>query len=108
MTAVKPASPKEMEPEPETVAPSDLVGFDRPAVLQVLRQPDTMQSNALSVVWTYSQLDCTLQLYFYPDIQTRTFHLLKFDLKDGTGERPNNSGPCMRRIVARNDKSAPP
>lgn len=105
---VKPVPPQDTGPEPDAVAPSDLVGFDFPAVLQVLRRPDNVQNSALSIVWTYSQSDCSLQLYFYPDIQTRIFHLLKYDLKDGTGEKPNDSSACMRRIMARNDEPALP
>ena len=105
---VKPAPPATPpEPEAAAVAPSDLVGFDFPAVLRVLRRPDTVQNSALSIVWTYAQSDCTLQLYFYPDIQTRIFHLLKFDLKDSSGEKPSNSSSCMRHM-ARNDEPATP
>jgi hypothetical protein len=94
-------------PEPEAVVPSELVGFDFPSVLHVLRNPDTVQNSALSVVWTYAQPDCMLQLYFYPDIQTKVFRLLKYDLKDSTGERPSDSTFCMRRI-ARTDEPAIP
>jgi hypothetical protein len=101
-----PAAPA--PPEPEAVLPSELVGFDFSAVLKLLKKPDTVQNSALSVVWTYSQPDCTLQLYFYPDIQTRVFHLLKYDLKDGTGEKPNDSSVCMRHMMVRTDEPALP
>ena len=108
---VKPAPPTPPitppEPEAAAVAPSDLVGFDFPGVLRVLRRPDTVQNSALSIVWTYAQSDCTLQLYFYPDIQTRIFHLLKFDLKDSSGEKPSDSSSCMRHM-ARNDEPSTP
>ena len=97
------------EPDAAAIAPApaDLVGFDFPQVLQILRRPDMVQNSALSIVWTYAQSDCTLQLYFYPDIQTRIFHLLKFDLKDSSGERPNDSTSCMRHM-ARNDEPSNP
>jgi len=52
------------EPEGAAVAPADLVGFDFPHVLKLLRRPDMIQNSALSIVWTYAQSDCTLQLYF--------------------------------------------
>lgn len=103
------APSKESPAEPDTAAvmPSSLVGYDFPAVLKVLRRPDTVQNSALSIVWTYAQPDCTLQLYFYPDIQTRIFHLLKFDLKDGNGEKPSDTSSCMKHM-ARNDEPATP
>lgn len=109
----KPATPPKRVPlpklaEPVVVAPADLVGFDFSSVLQVLRKPDTVQSSALSIVWTYSEPNCTLQLFFYPDIQTKIFHLLKHDLKsaaDGPAER----NACMRDIMAvKNDEPASP
>ncbi len=111
--ARKPATPPKRVPlpklaEPVVVAPADLVGFDFSSVLQVLRKPDTVQSSALSIVWTYSEPTCTLQLFFYPDIQTKIFHLLKHDLKsaaDGAAER----NACMRDIMAaKSDEPASP
>lgn len=102
-----PAAPEPAkQTEPPVVTPTTLMGFDFSSVLRVLKQPDTVQSSALFIVWTYSRPDCTLQLYFYPDIQTKIFHLLKHDLKDGTGERIADENNCMRHMmVAKNDES---
>ena len=94
--------------EPVVVAPADLVGFDFSSVLQVLRKPDTVQSSALSIVWTYSEPTCTLQLFFYPDIQTKIFHLLKHDLK-GAADGGTERNACMRDIMAvKSDEPASP
>ena len=110
----KPATPPKRPPLPKpaepvvVVAPADLVGLDFSSVLQLLRKPDTVQSSALSIVWTYSEPSCTLQLFFYPDIQTKIFRLLKHDLKsaaDGAAER----NACMLDImVVKNDEPASP
>jgi hypothetical protein len=88
----------EAEAEAPSPAPSALVGYDFPAVLQILRKPDTVQNSALSVVWTYSESNCTLRLYFYPDIQTSTFHLLKFDLRDPDGGKLDDGRGCMKHL----------
>ena len=85
---------------PRTVEPAELVGFNFDSVLTVLRQPDTVERNALSVVWTYSGSDCTLQLYFYPDIQTAVFRLLKYELKGSGGEKLNDGSACMQPMMA--------
>src|SRR5262245_51017154 len=74
------------------IMPAALVGFSFDSVLEVLRMPDSVEKNALSVVWTYAEADCTLQLYFYPDIQTTVFHVLKYDLKSAKGEKLNDTG----------------
>jgi len=95
-------------PDTEAVAPGALLGSDFTSVRLLLREPDTVQKSALSVVWTYAG-DCTFQLYFYPDIKTRIFRVLKYDLKDGSGEKPANSSICMRSImVANNDEPNSP
>jgi len=103
----KPAPPKEAEVP--AIAPGELVGSDFTSVLQVLRRPDTVQSSALSVVWTYSQAECTVQLYFYPDIQTKVFRLLKYDLKSEAGEKSADRSACLHDIMAvKNDEPAIP
>ena len=95
--SVQPAAPPAT---PRTVEPAELVGYNFDSVLAVLRQPDAVEKNALSVVWTYAGSDCTLQLFFYPDIQTAVFRLLKYELKRASGERVNDSGVCMQPLMA--------
>lgn len=97
--SVQPPPPAVAQP-PRTVEPAELVGYNFDSVLTVLRQPDAVERNALSVVWTYAGSDCTLQLYFYPDIQTAVFRLLKYELKRASGERLNDGGACMQPMMA--------
>ena len=105
----KKPTPPAREAEGPTIAPGELVGSDFMSVLHVLRKPDTVQSSALSVVWTYSQAECTLQLFFYPDIQTKVFRLLKYDLKSDAGENSADRSACLHDIMAvKNDESAVP
>ncbi len=94
------AQPNPPAAAPRTVEPAELVGYNFDSVLAVLRQPDAVERNALSVVWTYAGSDCTLQLYFYPDIQTAVFRLLKYELKRTSGERLNDGGACMQPMMA--------
>jgi hypothetical protein len=101
-SAQPPATPPVVAP-PRTVEPAELVGFNFDSVLEVLRQPDAVEKNALSVVWTYAGSQCTLQLYFYPDIQTAVFRLLKYELKDSSGGKLNGGGACMQPMMASKD-----
>jgi hypothetical protein len=97
------------EPEGVRIAPGELVGSDFSAVLEVLRKPDAVENSALTVVWTYSESDCMLRLFFYPDIQTTTFHVLKYDLRNASGERLDDNSPCMQHLTAmKNDESPGP
>jgi hypothetical protein len=103
--SVQPPAAPQVVPPPRTVEPAQLVGFNFDSVLEVLRQPDAVEKNALSVVWTYAGSDCTLQLYFYPDIQTAVFRLLKYELKDSSGGKLNGGGACMQPMMASKDGS---
>jgi len=94
------AQPPSPPAAPRTVEPAELVGYNFDSVLAVLRQPDAVERNALSVVWTYAGSDCTLQLYFYPDIQTSVFRLLKYELKANSGEKLNEGAACMQPMMA--------
>ena len=109
----KPAAPRETtapkEPATLAVAPDDLVGSDFASVLRVLREPNAVEKSALSVVWIYSDSDCMLRLFFYPEIATAKFHLLKYEFKSPTGERLAESSVCMQHItLARNDAGSTP
>ena len=100
--------PPALTPQVQPIAPATLVGFSFDSVLEVLRMPDTVEKNALSVVWTYAEADCTLQLYFYPDIQTTIFHVLKYDLKSAKGEKLSDTGACMQPLMAMRKDGAQP
>ncbi len=97
---VPPALGTPSVPQVQPIAPAELVGFSFDSVLEVLRKPDMVEKNALSMVWTYAEADCTLQLYFYPDIETTVYHLLKYDLKSAKGEKLNDTGACMQPLMA--------
>jgi hypothetical protein len=97
-----PAPPPPRVPEilPPPVAVNTLIGSDFMAVRQIFRSPDTIQNSNLSVVWIYSPPGCTLQLFFYPDIATTTFRLLKYDLRNAAGEILMSGDPCMQQMLA--------
>ncbi len=95
---ISPTAPPPPKPEPE-IKPAELVGLEFAGVLKVLRKPDTVHDAVLPVVWSYAEADCTLQLYFYPDIQTTRFHLLKYDLKEAAKQEASGTSGCMRRFA---------
>ena len=98
----KPAEPPQPVPDMNT-----LIGADFNAILNVFRSPDTVQKNALYIVWVYSPPGCTLQLFFYPDIQTTEFHLLKYDLKSTDMAMPT-APQCVQRILVPKPRGAAP
>ena len=98
---VTPPSPPPRVPETlPPVAVNTLIGSDFTAVRQIFRSPDTIQNSNLSVVWIYSPPGCTLQLFFYPDISTTMFRLLKYDFRNAAGEILMSGDPCMQQMLA--------
>jgi hypothetical protein len=97
--AAPPAPPRVPETLPPPVAVNMLIGSDFTAVRQIFRSPDTIQNSNLSVVWIYSPPGCTLQLFFYPDISTTTFRLLKYDFRSAAGEVLMSGDPCMQQML---------
>lgn len=95
--------PARVRRAPASVAPAELVGFEFGAVLDVLRKPDSIRKDVLPIVWTYSYAGCTLRLFFYPEIESEKFRVLKFDLRDRSGQKLSNTAECMQKfMVAKN------
>jgi len=97
---VTPPPPRVPESLPPPPAVNTLIGSDFTAVRQIFRSPDTIQNSNLSVVWIYSPPGCTLQLFFYPDISTTMFRLLKYDFRNAAGEILMSGDPCMQQMLA--------
>lgn len=86
------------------VEPESLLGLDPDAVQKRLGAPMRIESDALSREWVYASPRCSFHVFFYPDIKTNAFHVLKYGSSDGSGGRLSNSDACIRRILmARNN-----
>lgn len=102
----RPPVPKQPEetpvpaPSPPRVVIADLVGSDFTAIRHVFRSPDSINNDNLSVVWTYAPPGCTLRLFFYPDIKTTVFHLLKYDFRNSSGEMLMPGDACIDSMLA--------
>jgi hypothetical protein len=103
-----PPKPKEEPPSPPKVVMGNLLGSDFTAVLHVFRSPDSVNNDNLSVVWTYAPPGCTLRLFFYPDIKTTVFHLLKYDFRDSSGEMLMPPDACIDSILSAGFHGAAP
>lgn len=102
--AVKRAPAKAAEPPPEPeiamVDPDTLVGMRPDAVGKLLGTPDSIGKEEMSLIWTYSADGCALRVYFYPDLKTSDFHVLKFSLAGEDGKPLDKEAPCRRKLLA--------
>lgn len=88
-----------------SIDPATLVGLKPVAVARVLGTPERISKADMSLVWTYAADDCMLQVYFYPDLNTTDFHVLKYSLAGGDGKPLPAADPCLREILSmKNDE----
>jgi hypothetical protein len=86
------------------IEPESLLGLDPDAVQKRLGAPMRVESDTLSREWVYASSRCSFHIFFYPDIKTNAFHVLKYGSNDDSGGRLSNSDACIRRILmARNN-----
>jgi hypothetical protein len=96
----------EAEPPTKVIAidPQSLLGLDPDGVQKRLGVPGRTENSALSRKWIYAAPGCSFSIFFYPDVNSTTFHVLKYGSAKDNGESINNSDVCIRKILtARNN-----
>lgn len=84
--------------EPERVAavdPKSLIGLHPAAVEKLLGAPSSVAKSDPSLVWTYMGQGCSIQIVFYPDLKTQSYHALKYT--SSAGAEADNA--CVRNIL---------
>jgi hypothetical protein len=99
-------NPPPVAPEPEKVAtlePATLVGKRRSDVTKLLGTPSNIAKEEMSLIWSYEADGCALKIYFYPDLKTSAFHVLKFSLAGSDGKPLDSDAPCRSKLLAVRD-----
>jgi hypothetical protein len=80
-----------------------LVGMGPEAIDRMLGKPVGTRTEATTVEWTYSGPRCSLRIFFYPDIATRTLRALQYDI---TSRKAGEGRTCLNfPMIARSDES---
>lgn len=79
--------------------PDIVVGLDREQTTLLLGEPATVRAQPPATVWSYRAKGCGLNVFFYPDVQTREMRALAYDVLGGEGEHARNA--CFAAIRAR-------
>lgn len=85
--------------KPSVIAPENLIGLEPSAVRQLLGPPVKVQDSDLSREWVYASGGCSFRLFFYPNLNTAAFRVLKYGSNDGNGELLDVSDTCIRHIL---------
>jgi hypothetical protein len=103
--AMPPARPRPRPSQLKTakkgprIDPIILVGLDPPAVGRMLGRPAATRTDAMAMEWSYSTPNCSLNIFFYPDVATGNLRALKYNI---AGKQPKRGCPDFP-VVARNE-----
>ena len=90
--------------KPETrlpvLAPEMLVGLDRSQIELLLGAPAAVREQPPATVWSYRAKDCALNVFFYPDLQTREVRALAYDVR-AESEAEQSKNACFAALRAR-------
>jgi hypothetical protein len=87
-----------------SIDPDHLIGLTPGAVRQLLGPPARVENEELSRAWVYASGGCSFRLFFYPNLNTASFRVLKYGGNDGNGVLMDVSDVCIRHILtARKD-----
>lgn len=82
------------------LAPEMLVGLDRQQIELLLGAPAAVREQPPATVWSYRAKDCALNVFFYPDLQTREVRALAYDVRAGS-EAEQSKNACFAAFRAR-------
>ncbi|MDE2462773.1 MAG: hypothetical protein KGO02_03540 [Alphaproteobacteria bacterium] len=101
-----PAEARSARPRKTMVEPQSLIGLRRGQVARQLGQPHGIAKDGPGLVWRYVAAGCGLNVYFFPDLKTNEFHVLKFSLEGPDGKALDINAPCRRQLLALKDQNA--
>ena len=81
------------------MSPNALIGLDRSAVRRLMGKPKTVRRASAATVWSYRTKECSLDIFFYQDLKTKTYKALSYDAKATKGpESDEVIKSCIGRI----------
>ena len=98
--ARRPARPEhEARPERPPIDMKILIGMDQAGVRGVLGGPKRIEAGRLSLSWFYDAPGCSMQVIFYPSLDSGTFRALKFSSVDADGDPLDADDTCVSAIL---------
>ena len=83
-------------PSPE-LEPQSLKELDQEHALSLFGRPSEISEAAPATVWRYRRKGCQLDLFFYMDIQTHSFHVLTYEFRPDERSEAGQRA-CLNRL----------
>lgn len=81
------------------IDPDKLIGMDPRGVQKLLGAPAQVKNDDLSREWVYASPGCSFRVFFYPNLNSASFRVLKYGSSGDGGELLDVSDVCVRRIL---------
>jgi hypothetical protein len=62
-----------------------LIGLDEASLRSLLGEPAATEETAPSKLWIYRHRQCTMNITLYPDVETRKFYALNYEVSGNDG-----------------------
>lgn len=98
VSRVKPAS-RVPQDKAAAIDPDTLIGMGPGEVRKLLGTPAQTRNDQLPREWIYGTGRCSFRVFFYPNLNTASFRVLKYGSSDGNGELIDISDVCIRHIL---------
>jgi hypothetical protein len=89
--------------EAKTAAASQidkLIGMDEARVRFILGKPASQEDHPPTKRWVYRARKCTLDVTFFPDVETRRFQALNYEVSDDNGSLKHQQ-QCVAEFSSR-------
>jgi hypothetical protein len=95
-TEIMPEPPKDVA----SAQPVNLIGKSENEVRALFGPPTSVEERAPGKTWRYREGSCTLDVQLYPDVQTRQFGTLAYEVKSDDNTDEGNRA-CLAQLRAR-------
>jgi hypothetical protein len=83
-----------------TAAPVDLIGKSEGELRTLLGPPTSVEERAPGKTWHYREGQCTVDIQLYPDVQTKQFGTLAYEVKSDDNTDEGKRG-CLAQLQSR-------
>lgn len=100
--AVATATPETAAPDKSApaAAPVELIGKSEGEVRALLGPPTSVEERAPGKTWRYREGQCTIDIQLYPDVQTKQFGTLAYEVKSDDNTDEGKRG-CLAQLQSR-------
>lgn len=100
------AKPVSRSSRDKPIDPDQLIGMEPSGVRKLLGAPARTRNDQLPREWIYGTGRCSFRVFFYPNLNTASFRVLKYGSSDGNGELIDASDVCIRHILTARKNAA--